>query len=274
MLEFLAPIVGGALDFLGGQNTNSANRQIAAENRAFQKHMSNTAYQRANTDMRKAGLNPMLAYSKGGASSPSGSVIPMENPLKNAGNVGNQVAQNLLATKRLSAEIENLRSSTALNIEKRNTEQTQQAQSIASAGFTNAQTITETNRRDNLDAQTENLKADWSNIAFRTQINANQLSVLQAEAVLADINKQISLSSVGETIEWMKRLGLSPDKVVDAVISGFKGKIPAGLQPMINGIKNEPQTLSQRAASSGPRPRYTNQPRGSYDPITGEIFDD
>jgi hypothetical protein len=49
----------------------------AQKNRAFQADMSNTSYQRAMADMRQAGLNPMLAYSQGGASTPTGS---MANP--------------------------------------------------------------------------------------------------------------------------------------------------------------------------------------------------
>jgi hypothetical protein len=55
----------------------AANRQFQREESQLQRNwyeeMSNTAYQRAMADMRKAGLNPILAYSQGGAAtSPTG----------------------------------------------------------------------------------------------------------------------------------------------------------------------------------------------------------
>lgn len=48
------------------------NSKEAGTQRAWSEQMSNTAYQRAAADMRKAGLNPYLAITNGGASSPSG----------------------------------------------------------------------------------------------------------------------------------------------------------------------------------------------------------
>lgn len=49
-----------------------SNEQTAQKQMDFQKEMSSTAYQRATQDMRQAGINPMLAFSQGGASTPSG----------------------------------------------------------------------------------------------------------------------------------------------------------------------------------------------------------
>lgn len=44
----------------------------AQKNRDYQTTMSNTSYQRAVADLKKAGLNPALLYSISGASTPSG----------------------------------------------------------------------------------------------------------------------------------------------------------------------------------------------------------
>lgn len=74
-------IGSGALSYFGQQRTNSANAAQALQQQNFQAAQTGTAYQRGVADMQAAGLNPMLAYSQGGASSGSGSAAVMQNSL-------------------------------------------------------------------------------------------------------------------------------------------------------------------------------------------------
>lgn len=67
-------ILGGATDFFSQRYSAKHSAHEAEINRLFQERMSNTAYQRGMKDMKKAGLNPMLAFQKGGASAPSGAM--------------------------------------------------------------------------------------------------------------------------------------------------------------------------------------------------------
>lgn len=73
------PFIG---QIVASHMANQANLEIAREQMRFQERMSNTAYQRSVTDMRKAGINPILASKLGGASTPPGAAIPMQPVLK------------------------------------------------------------------------------------------------------------------------------------------------------------------------------------------------
>lgn len=69
----LQAIMQGVYNHIENSVAMNYNSAEALANREWQEHMSSTAYQRAVEDMKKAGLNPILAFANGGASTPGGS---------------------------------------------------------------------------------------------------------------------------------------------------------------------------------------------------------
>lgn len=126
-------IISGVASLFGGSRRNRAARQEAERNRNFQERMSSTAHQREVTDLRKAGLNPILSATGGsGASSPSGSVAQFQDVMTPA-------ASSAMAARRLQQEVRNMRATERVAITQAALNQSGERVNTARAALTNTQ---------------------------------------------------------------------------------------------------------------------------------------
>lgn len=84
----------------GQESANAAMQANAREQMTFQKMMSDTAHQREVTDLKAAGLNPVLS-ANAGASTPSGAMSVPQNPAPDY----SQVIHTAIASQRAKAEL-------------------------------------------------------------------------------------------------------------------------------------------------------------------------
>lgn len=216
-------IAGGLIQSGGAAAQNQAQREIAenanvaAAERAyaaqqFSEYMSNTAYQRTMKDMKLAGLNPILAYQQGGASTPQGVMAPvhqaqLENEMEGLGegvSSAAQKAKDAEASVLANEQSKNTNSQTELN--KANEHLTKTLEEKAKVD-----TVTSAKQGDRLEAEKNLADQQTRNAMITAGVLSHNVTSAAGEARLkmrqAQDAENYGTSTLGTNLGGLERIG-------------------------------------------------------------------
>lgn len=199
-------LAGGALSAAGQSKANKKTAKIAQKNRRFQRKMSNTAFRRGMRDMKKAGLNPILAYQKGGASQPTGATAVMQNEMAAMPDAAKGVTnamQLALNAKQTKANTDNLEANTRLADANVTTAQAAASNQSAQAAYNSAKA-----------AKTSGIDTQLAHGQLDAALQAADLSFARARELSAAIQKSDVLWKIRSgksyaAVQWMVEHGLT-----------------------------------------------------------------
>ena len=195
---------------------------MVGQQHGFQERMSSSAYQRAVKDMKLAGINPMLAYMQGGASSPAGASASGQTA-KVANRLGPAVSSARHAMQ-LSNEVKLMDK----NLERMDTD------------IRNTKAIASKNEAEAQMAKLKSSSAHWKEIPEQaTQYQRAQYAIWRAPGLSNEEKREMILSLqallpgkklIGSTAGAASRYGVPIAATAASLIGMRKGAIKKGFR--------------------------------------------
>lgn len=212
-LGTISSVASPFLNYRGQQIANAQTLASTKEQMDFQERMRDTQWQSAVKDLRKAGLNPMLAYGQGGNAAPGGASAIVKNEMEGAVNSAAVNRRLDVELKKIEADTNAANASAASSMTVARNQDSQAAVNAVNVAKiqqetqTSAATAAELHSRTGLQSVTaDKIRAEISSIKTGISKMYVEMDNIKSSTSLTNQQKQNRIAELQVTLKQLRKM--------------------------------------------------------------------